>query len=123
MDVIYTMSTSSRKASASNDCGPKYGQVGSLYYIYRAEGECATTAILQTIEGALNRHIENNNGCPSQCIRLDHGGNWVGYLAMGNTASIVNRVRCDSSGTFAHCDSGGNNNLPDGISKDDGQLN
>ena len=45
------------KYSNRNDCGPIYGQMGSLYYIYRAEGPCATTAILQTVEGALKSSI------------------------------------------------------------------
>ncbi|TIC16729.1 hypothetical protein E3Q13_02853 [Wallemia mellicola] len=111
------------KYSNRNDCGPIYGQMGSLYYIYRAEGACATTTILQTVEGALNKHIENSNMCPSQYLRLDHAGDWVGYLTFGRNATAVKKSKCDSSGTFAYCDSGGNNNLPDGIDKDDGQKN
>lgn len=124
VDFIYRVSTDAiLKNSDRNNCGPVYGQIGSLYYIYRAEGACATTAILQTVEGALNKHIENSNMCPSQCLRLDHAGDWVGYLTFGRNAAAVKKSKCDSSGTFAYCDSGGNNNLPDGIDKDDGQKN
>ncbi|TIB98072.1 hypothetical protein E3Q08_04022 [Wallemia mellicola] len=123
-DFIYKVSTDAiLKYSNRNNCGPIYGQMGSLYYIYRAEGPCATTAILQTVEGALNKHIENSNMCPSQCLRSDHAGDWVGYLTFGRNAAAVKKSKCDSSGTFAYCDSGGNNNLPDGTDKDDGQKN
>ncbi|EIM19488.1 hypothetical protein WALSEDRAFT_70522 [Wallemia mellicola CBS 633.66] len=123
-DFIYKVSTDAiLKYSNRNNCGPIYGQMGSLYYIYRAEGPCATTAILQTVEGALDKHIENSNMCPSQCLRSDHAGDWVGYLTFGRNAAAVKKSKCDSSGTFAYCDSGGNNNLPDGTDKDDGQKN
>lgn len=110
--LVYGVSKDIDTTQSNADCDPIEGKMGNIYYVYRAEGSCSTTDILPTIERVLNNHINNRNGCPSQCLTLDHKGAWVGYLALGTDQRAVSYATCNSSGTFAYCNSGGNYNLP-----------
>ena len=109
--------------SSADDCGTMKQSIRSHWIKYYPQGSCSTTAQLQTIEGALNKALRSTDGvCTTTCLKLDHGGAWAGYLVIGQNQADVENAPCGSDETYSTCRSGGNNDLPKGISKDTGHY-
>ena len=98
---------------------PSYTLISYIHTYVPAERTCKATAQTANIEGAITKALrENKHICSAANIYLSHGGNWDGYLVVGNDISDLSRTYCGSRVTFTTCSPGGNNDLPRGVSKD-----
>ncbi|CAI7636234.1 hypothetical protein N7533_013687 [Penicillium manginii] len=67
-----------------------------------------------TIAGAVKKYLDDTNGnklCGTECLRMDHGGTWDGWLKIGPTANFKSNAYCGPSLSFSSCLSGGNNDI------------
>ncbi|KAJ5713179.1 uncharacterized protein N7483_010360 [Penicillium malachiteum] len=86
-----------------------------ISYIYYASGSnCDTTAKKDTIAGALKHYFEKIDKieiCDTECLRMDHGGTWDGWLKIGPTASFDKDAYCGPELSFSSCTSGGEGDI------------
>lgn len=97
LSAYNTWATSMKNSGA--DCNPKYlsNQSGFILY-YKPTGSCDTTASVQQMRDSLAAAVKSlDNITPGHagCIRLDHGGNYQGYVALGT----ANMNGADAVGT------------------------
>ncbi|KAE8155251.1 hypothetical protein BDV25DRAFT_134998 [Aspergillus avenaceus] len=101
--------------SDQHNCAHSTGTIDNIRYDYYASGRnCDTTAQINTIAGAIYKYIdkiEHGNICGTQCVRLDHGGTWKGWLRMGHASSYNDKAYCGPGLNFDSCISGGNNDI------------
>ena len=90
-----------------------------IVYKYRSVGGgCHTTATFDTILASIADYLRamNKNVCRIECIRLDHMGDWTGYLttAPKSYADDVDDYYCGPPHDFSsnQCDSGGEKDAP-----------
>ncbi|TQB67561.1 hypothetical protein MPDQ_005256 [Monascus purpureus] len=91
------------------------GTIDGWSYEYYATGRnCDTTSQQETIHGALYHYlttVDNDKVCGTQCLSLDHGGTYEGYLKLGKEAYFDSSVYCGPLLSFVNCASGGVNSF------------
>ncbi|KAL4797681.1 hypothetical protein BDV19DRAFT_358490 [Aspergillus venezuelensis] len=74
---------------------------------YYATGpNCYTAASKEDIAGAIHRLFSKKGICRSECIRLNHGGPWNGYLKMTPKKHFSDAPFCTTDMDFPRCFSG-----------------
>ncbi|KAJ5835568.1 hypothetical protein N7447_001594 [Penicillium robsamsonii] len=72
--------------SKQKTCAKISGNLNGWKYVYYATGcNCDTTAQKETIHGALYHYlssVEKNKVCGTQCLSIDHGGTYEGYMKL-----------------------------------------
>lgn len=110
-----TVGTSIKSLSDQHSCRHINGEYQSIRWDFYASGRnCDTTAQQATIAGAIHKYIEKiENGvmCGTQCLRLDHGDTWKGWLRMGHASAYNDKAYCGPSLPFDSCVTGGNNDI------------
>ncbi|OJJ94818.1 hypothetical protein ASPACDRAFT_48512 [Aspergillus aculeatus ATCC 16872] len=88
--VARTPMTVCEKITAVAACATIAASIDGWSYEYYATGRnCDTTAQQETIHGALYHYlttVDNDKVCGTQCLSLDHGGTYEGYLKLGKVA-------------------------------------
>lgn len=93
-------------------------------YIYwkahKITGACGTTAQVDTLEGALTKHVAKKETqqyvCAVQCYKLRHAGKWTAYVAYGTDRHLVENLKCDhKAGEYSSCTSGVNGSVHKGL--------
>ncbi|KAF4211816.1 hypothetical protein CNMCM5878_002017 [Aspergillus fumigatiaffinis] len=101
-----------RDLSDQHSCRHMTGAFDNVKWSFYATGQhCDTTAQESTIQGAIAEYIRNaENGtiCGTQCLRLDHGGTWNGWLKLGSVSSFNEDAYCGVGLPLDKCISGGN---------------
>ncbi|KAJ5375665.1 hypothetical protein N7517_007671 [Penicillium concentricum] len=101
--------------SKKKSCSKVKGTLDGWKYEYYATGRnCDTTAQQDTIHGALYHFlasVEKNKICGTQCLSMDHGGTWEGYLKFGKEEWYDANAYCGPRLSFSPCASGGNNSF------------
>ncbi|RAH75714.1 uncharacterized protein BO66DRAFT_387541 [Aspergillus aculeatinus CBS 121060] len=101
--------------SHEKSCATSSGTIDGWSYEYYATGRnCDTTAQQETIHGALYHYlttVDKDNVCGTQCLSLDHGGSYEGYLKLGKAANFDSSAYCGPLLSFVHCASGGVNSF------------
>ncbi|GIJ86638.1 hypothetical protein Asppvi_005530 [Aspergillus pseudoviridinutans] len=101
-----------RGLSDQHSCRRMTGTFDNVKWSFYATGQhCDTTAQEASIQGAIAEYIRNaENGtiCGTQCLRLDHGGTWNGWLKLGSVSSFDENAYCGVGLPFDKCISGGN---------------
>lgn len=91
------------------------GTYQGLKWTYHSTGRnYDTTAQHKTISGATKKYltnVEHNNVCGTQCLCLDHGGTWDGWLKLGPIKGFNDNAYCGPRVSFERCLSGGNNDI------------
>ncbi|MCJ1271286.1 hypothetical protein MMC22_011186 [Lobaria immixta] len=98
--------------SNANDCTAHTGSVdGVTWKVYATGRNCDTTAQLETIQGAVTKYLEeqDKNVCGVHCLKLSHGGTYVGYLTIAPAGENLDRYYCGEYQSFGDCVSGGKN--------------
>ncbi|KAK3680514.1 hypothetical protein LTR37_021192 [Vermiconidia calcicola] len=93
--------------------------VDDIVYKYRSVGgDCHTTATFDTILGGVAEYLRamNKQVCGIECIQLDHGGDWTGYLTVApkSYADQIDEYYCGPLHDFStnQCGSGGKKDAP-----------
>jgi hypothetical protein len=98
-----------------HNCGTVRGSFNDIQYEYYGSGRnCDTTALQKTIAGAIYHYlavVEGNKVCGTQCLRLDHGGTWNGYIKFGKDSVFDANAYCGAGLAFSACASGGVNSF------------
>ncbi|RHZ59253.1 uncharacterized protein CDV56_105070 [Aspergillus thermomutatus] len=109
------IATTIKDLSNGGNCNTMYGTFEGLKWTYHSTGRnCDTTAQHDTIAGAIKKYlsnVEHNNVCGTQCLRMDHGRTWDGWLKLGPVSSFNENAYCGPSLSFDSCLSGGNNDI------------
>jgi hypothetical protein len=109
------IATTIKDLSNGGNCNAMHGTFEGLRWTYYSSGRnCDTTAQHDTIAGAIKKYlnnVEHNNICGTQCLRMDHGGTWDGWLKLGPVGSFNENAYCGPSLSFDSCLSGGNNDI------------
>ncbi|KAE8152877.1 hypothetical protein BDV25DRAFT_127634 [Aspergillus avenaceus] len=109
------LATTIKELSSEGNCNSMTGSFEGLKWTYHSSGRnCDTTAQHDTIAGAIKKYlteVEHSKVCGTQCLRLDHGGTWDGWLKLGPIHSFNDKAYCGPSLTFQSCLSGGNNDI------------
>lgn len=113
--VAKSLASTIKELSDQGSCNTMRGTYESLSWVYHSSGRnCDTTAQQATIAGAIKKYLDDVNGnklCGTECLRMDHGGTWDGWLKLGPTANFKSNAYCGPSLTFSSCLSGGNNDI------------
>ncbi|RHZ70163.1 hypothetical protein CDV55_103113 [Aspergillus turcosus] len=98
-----------------HSCRHMTGSFDNVKWSFYATGQhCNTTAQEDAIQGAIAEYIwnaENGTICGTQCLRLDHGGTWNGWLKLGSVSSFNVDAYCGVGLPFDKCICGGNNDM------------
>ncbi|RHZ66747.1 uncharacterized protein CDV56_108439 [Aspergillus thermomutatus] len=98
-----------------HSCRHMTGTFDNVKWSFSATGQhCDTAAQQATIQDAVAKYIQNaENGkiCGTQCLRLNHGGTWDGWLKLGSVSSFNENAYCAVGLPFDKCISGGNNDI------------
>ncbi|KAH2017197.1 hypothetical protein KXV43_004631 [Aspergillus fumigatus] len=73
------------------------GSFDNVKWSFNATGQCNTTAQESAIQGAVAEYIriaENGTVCEIQCLRLDQGGTWNGWLKLGKVSNFSEDAYC-----------------------------
>ncbi|PYH82647.1 hypothetical protein BO82DRAFT_353611 [Aspergillus uvarum CBS 121591] len=101
--------------SEQKSCAKITGSLNGWQYEYYGTGRnCDTTAQRETIHGALYHYfssVESNMTCGTQCLSLNHGGPYNGYLKFGKAESFDASAYCGQGLPFAARATGGNNSF------------
>ncbi|KAL2811545.1 hypothetical protein BDW59DRAFT_168003 [Aspergillus cavernicola] len=104
-----------KSQSDKNDCGETSGTMQGFKYVYYATGRnCDSTAQQDTIEGAIYHFlttVDYSSICGTECLKLDHGGTWEGYLKLGSEDRFDDGAYCGPTLSYTSCASGGNNDI------------
>ena len=104
-----------KELSDQGSCNQMSGTYENLRWSYYSSGRnCDTTAQHDTIAGAIKKYlttVENNKVCGTQCLRMDHGGTWDGWLKLGPVNGFNDNAYCGPSLSFSSCVSGGDNDI------------
>ncbi|GFF42668.1 hypothetical protein IFM61606_07757 [Aspergillus udagawae] len=104
-----------RGLSDEHSCRRMTDTFDNVKWSFYATGQhCNTTAQEATVQGAIAdyiRNAENGTICGTQCLRLDHGGTWNGWLKLGSVSSFNENAYCGIGLPFDKCISGGNDDI------------
>ncbi|KAF4154046.1 hypothetical protein CNMCM8927_001305 [Aspergillus lentulus] len=104
-----------RDLSNQQRCRHMTGAFDNVKWSFYATGlQCDATVQESIIQGAIAEYIRNaENGtiCGTQCLRLDHGGTWNGWLKLGSVSSFKEDAYCGVGLPFDTSLSGGNDNI------------
>ncbi|KAJ5876507.1 uncharacterized protein N7529_002091 [Penicillium soppii] len=104
-----------KELSNQHDCRVMSGSINGISWSYHSMGaHCDTTAQLDTIAGAIKKYLDKSEHykvCGTQCLRLEHGGTWNGWLKFGPASGFNKNAYCGPGLSFSGCISGGNNGL------------
>lgn len=115
---VYNIATDIYDRVKTKNCNPIINNVDGYWYKYHAEDSCDTTAIIQTLEGALTKALmDEKRTCNPKCI-----GKWKCYLLLGTDYETIRDGECGKSEEQTYCGGVGNNDLPPEISKDTGEY-
>ncbi|PWY72157.1 hypothetical protein BO94DRAFT_578551 [Aspergillus sclerotioniger CBS 115572] len=70
------------------------------YHTYRIPGRYCGIPFTQSemigkaVEDYILKEAEKYEGCDTQCLRFDKGGNWDGWIALGKEGRFDGRVGC-----------------------------
>ncbi|KAI9372252.1 hypothetical protein BJX61DRAFT_534106 [Aspergillus egyptiacus] len=110
-----SLASTIKELSDQGSCNSMRGTYESLSWVYHSSGRnCDTTAQHDTIAGAIKKYLDEADGntlCGTECLRMDHGGTWDGWLKIGPTANFKSDAYCGPSLSFSSCLSGGNNDI------------
>ncbi|KAL4928960.1 uncharacterized protein BDV17DRAFT_291282 [Aspergillus undulatus] len=113
--VAWTLATAIKGQSDKGECGTIGGEFDTLKWKYYASGRnCDTTAQRDTIAGAIYHYLKEKNHetiCDTECLKLNLGGTWDGWLKLGQKDNFDEDVYCGPKLTFENCASGGNNDI------------
>ncbi|OJJ01308.1 hypothetical protein ASPVEDRAFT_886360 [Aspergillus versicolor CBS 583.65] len=113
--MVMSLAGTIKGLSDQGSCNSMHGTYETLSWMYHSSGRnCDTTAQHATIAGAIKKYLEEVNGnrlCSTECLRMDHGGTWDGWLKIGPTKNFNKDAYCGPSLTFSNCLSGGNNDI------------
>lgn len=71
---------------------------GLKWTYYSSRPDCGTSGqydnviVIRAIKGHLQNHHEHRNTCATQCLHMDEGGSWDGWLKLGSTNALMNRL-------------------------------
>ncbi|KAA8646839.1 uncharacterized protein ATNIH1004_005514 [Aspergillus tanneri] len=86
--LVKSLASTIKEMSDQGNCNAMSGTYQDLKWTYYSSGRnCDTTAQHDTIAGAIKKYltkVEQNNFCGTQCLRMDHGGTWDGWLKLAN---------------------------------------
>ena len=115
ISMAKSLASTIKELSDQGSCNAMHGIYESLSWVYYSSGRnCDTTAQHDTISGAIKKYLADTNGnklCGTECLRMDHGGTWDGWLEIGPTASFKSDAYCGPSLSFSSCLSGSNNDI------------
>ena len=115
ISMAKSLASTIKELSDQGSCNTMRGTYESLSWVYYSSGRnCDTTAQHDTIAGAIKKYLADTNGnklCGTECLRMDHGDTWDGWLKLGPTASFKSDAYCGPSLSFSSCLSGGNNDI------------
>ncbi|KAG2001286.1 hypothetical protein GB937_010305 [Aspergillus fischeri] len=104
-----------RGLSDQQSCRHLTGTFDNVNWSFYATGQqCDATVQESTIQGAIAEYIRNaahGKICGTQCLRLDHGGTWNGWLKLGLVSSFNEDAYCGVGLPFDICISDGNDNI------------
>ncbi|KAH2272381.1 hypothetical protein KXW96_005411 [Aspergillus fumigatus] len=87
-----SIATTIKDLSNGGNCNAMHGTFEGLKWTYYSTGRnCDTTAQHDTIAGAIKKYlnnVEHNDICGTQCLRMDHGGTWDGWLKLAPVGSF-----------------------------------
>ncbi|KAH1898216.1 hypothetical protein KXV57_009713 [Aspergillus fumigatus] len=110
-----SIATTIKDLSNGENCNAMHGTFEGLKWTYYSTGRnCDTTAQHDTIAGAIKKYlnnVEHNDICGTQCLRMDHGGTWDGWLKLGPVGSFNENAYCGPSLSVDSCLSEGNNDI------------
>lgn len=95
-----------KTSSDQHDCKVHTGQLSGVHWRVYAEGKgCDTTAQLSTIATSIADYLRevDDNVCGVHCIRLDHAGNWNGYVTLGPAHQVLDHLYCGPKYPFGKC--------------------
>ncbi|KAE8393592.1 hypothetical protein ETB97_001271 [Aspergillus alliaceus] len=83
----------------TNSCDHFCGTYENLQFCYRASAigrYCDTNLEVETIQGSLKKFLEDPEIqiCDTQCIRMNDGGTWNGWLKLGLTDNWDKELYC-----------------------------
>lgn len=93
-----------------NDCSAHTGSVDNVFWkVYTTGAHCETTAQLGTIDRAIRKYFRSQNYqiCGVRCIKLDHSGDYNGYVTLAPAGQNPSDYYCGSAYTFGNCGKGG----------------
>lgn len=71
-------------------------------------GDCSTTAEFDTVLGAIDKFLnKHKNICKTWCMKLTHGGNWIGYVKIGISDDTWDGFGCNVQQNYGGCILGG----------------
>ncbi|PKX96402.1 uncharacterized protein P174DRAFT_438187 [Aspergillus novofumigatus IBT 16806] len=79
---------------------------------YPSRPNCGTSGqyddviVIRAIKDYLHNNHGHNNTCATQCLRMDEGGSWDGWLKLGSTNAFDEQAYCGPTLTFDSCFSG-----------------
>jgi hypothetical protein len=98
-----------------HSCRYTTGSFDNVQWSFSATGQhCYMTAQESAIQSAVAEYIRNaENGitCEIQCLRLDHGGTWNGWLKLGLVSNFSEDAYCRVGLPFDGCISRENNDM------------
>ncbi|KAJ5139200.1 uncharacterized protein N7515_004048 [Penicillium bovifimosum] len=115
LPLVKSIAGGIKELSNQHDCRVMSGLIDGISWSYHSTGaHCDTTAQLDTIAGAIKKYpdkSEHYKVCGTQCLRLDHGGTWNGWLKFGPAEGFNKNAYCGPGLSFSGCISGGNNDI------------
>lgn len=113
--VAKSLASTIEELSDQSSCNTMRGTYESMSWVYYSSGRnCDITAQRAIITGAIKNYLDDTNGnnlCGTECLHMDHGGTWDGWLKLGPTANFKSNAYCGPSLTFSSYISGGNNDI------------
>lgn len=98
--------------SNAHDCTAHQASIDNVTWrVYATGRNCDTTAQLETIQGAVTKYLEKQDKkvCGVHCLKLSHGGTYVGYLTIAPRGQSLDKYYCGEAYKFGDCVSGGKN--------------
>ncbi|KAJ5793389.1 uncharacterized protein N7503_009367 [Penicillium pulvis] len=77
-------------------CNTLRGTYESMSWVYYSSGRI----------GAIEKYLDDTNGnklCGTECLRMDHGGTWDGWLKIGPIANFESNAYYGLALTFSSC--------------------
>ena len=113
--VSLSLATLLKTNSDRHDCTAHVGATDRVIWkVYAVDKDCATSAQLKTLNGAIAVYFESVslNVCGVHCLKLTHGGGWVGFAAIAPEGSNLDNYYCGDAYSFDSCITGGGDNVP-----------
>ncbi|KAK4611667.1 hypothetical protein CLAFUW4_13366 [Fulvia fulva] len=106
--LVFALARIIKDASTRHDCDVTTGSHAGISWKYQANGgsHCDTTAQEKTIRHAIQHHLEDMDAkvlCAQECMKMDHGGKWKGWLLIGPSDGFNEDVYCGPELDFGRC--------------------